>query len=160
MAIREIVKYPNPILNRSSQGVGEVTEEIRQLARDMTETQRANQGAGLAAPQINISKRIITVQLKDGPRAFLNPEIVERSKETEVGEEGCLCLPGVYLKIKRAKQVKIAAQDLEGRNIEIKTEGLQARIFQHEIDHLNGILILDNLPFLQKWKLKAKLKNK
>ncbi|MDO8424871.1 MAG: peptide deformylase [bacterium] len=158
MAIREIIKYPNPILKKKSKEVERIDEEVKKLAEDMIETLQNSQGVGLAAPQINVPKRIIAVQMKEGPKVFLNPEVVKKSRETEIREEGCLCLPGVYLKVKRAKSVEIAAQDLEGKKINIKADGLAARVFQHEIDHLNGILILDKIPFLQKLKLRSKLK--
>lgn len=158
--ILEIVKYPNPILKRKSERVEKITPEIKELIFNMQETLKQAQGVGLAAPQVNVAKRVINVQFEGGLKVFINPEIVRKSRETAIGEEGCLCLPGVYLKVKRSRLVEIAAQDLEGRNFKIKVEGMVARIFQHEIDHLNGLLILDKLPFWQKWKLKARLKIK
>lgn len=149
----EIRKYPNPILKKKSQEVKEITAEIKELILNMEETLRQVQGVGLAAPQAGVLKKVIVVSFPEGFKAFINPEITEKSRETEVGEEGCLCLPEVYLKIKRAKKVEITAQDLQGRKIEIRAEGTIARIFQHEIDHLNGILIVDKIPFWKKWKL-------
>ncbi|MDO8663356.1 MAG: peptide deformylase [Candidatus Wildermuthbacteria bacterium] len=162
--IKTILKYPNPVLKRKSKKVGEVNSEIKKLAEDMIETLKKSGGVGLAAPQVGESKRVIVVNIKArnavDNRVFINPEIVKKTKEKAVDEEGCLCLPGVYFKIKRAKGVEIKALDLEGREIKIKAEGLIARIFQHEIDHLDGILILDRLPFWQKWRLKKTIKMK
>lgn len=155
--ILDIVKYPNPVLNKECEKVNEITPETRSLIFDMIETHKHAQGLGLAAPQVNVSKRIIVVQLEDGAKVFLNPEIVKKSKKEEIGEEGCLCFPGLYLKIKRAESVEVKAQDSEGKSIGLKAEGMKARIFQHEIDHLNGILILNRIPFFQKWKLMRKL---
>ncbi|MFH1181147.1 MAG: peptide deformylase [bacterium] len=152
--IRKILKYPNPILKKKSGEVKEINEEIKKLSQDMLEALRQAQGVGLAAPQISELKRIIIV--KD--RAFINPEIVKKTKEKALAEEGCLCFPGIYLKVKRAKGVEIKALDLEGREIKIKAVGLLARVFQHEIDHLNGVLIIDRLTFWQRWKIRKKLK--
>lgn len=151
--ILEIKKYGESVLKKKAKEVESVNPEIKELIFNMAETLKRVQGVGLAAPQVGESKRIIIVN----DRAFINPEIIKKSRETEVGEEGCLCLPGVYLKIKRLKSLEITAQDLEGKQIEIKSEGLIARVFQHEIDHLNGILILDKIPFWQRWKIKRKL---
>lgn len=148
--VREILKYPSPILKRKSEKVREINDEIKKLAGDMIETLKKSGGVGLAAPQIGESKRIIIVKTE----AFINPEISKRTKETEIAEEGCLCIPGLYLKIKRAKKVEVKALDINGNKVEIKAEGLPARIFQHEIDHLDGILIINRIGLKQKlWRL-------
>src|SRR3989344_1739543 len=152
--ILRIKKYPDQILKEKADRVEEITEEIKALCQDMIETLGQAQGVGLAAPQVGELKRIIIV----GKEAFLNPEIVKKSKETEINEEGCLCFPGIYLKIKRAKKVKVEALSLEGKKIQTEAEELSARIFQHEIDHLNGKLIIDKIPFWQRWKIKKQLK--
>lgn len=146
MALLEIRKFGDPGLKKRSEEVDKITPEIKELIFNMKETLEQVRGVGLAAPQIGELKRIIIVEKE----AFLNPEIIKKSKETEINEEGCLCLPGIYLKIKRAKEVEIKALDINGNKVEIKAEGLPARIFQHEIDHLNGILILDRISFWQK----------
>jgi len=150
----KILKYPDPILKKRCEKIKEITPEIRELALDMTETLTKNQGAGLAAPQVGVLKRIIVVQLGEGTKAFVNPEIIKKTKEAEIFEEGCLSFPGVYLKIKRAKGVEIKAIDLDGKEIQIKTKGLVARIFQHEIDHLDGVLFVDRIPFWRRWRIK------
>ena len=143
---REIVKYPDPVLKKKAEKVKEITPEVKKLIGEMKEIVRADETTvGLAASQVGVSKRIIVVQIEKGPVAFLNPEIVEKGKETEVMEEGCLSLPEIFLKIKRWKRVKVRALDEEGREIKVKAAGFIARIFQQEIDHLNGVLFLDRL---------------
>jgi len=152
--ILEIKNYPNPVLKRRSEEVKEITPEIKELVLNMTETMVKNQGIGLAASQIGELKRIIVSQTENGPRVFINPEIIKKSKETEIKEEGCLSFPELFLKIKRAKEIEVEFLNLSGEKIKIKTEGLLARVFQHEIDHLNGILFIDRLDFFQKlWRL-------
>jgi peptide deformylase len=141
--ILEIKNYPNPVLKRRSEEVKEITPEIKELASDMTETMKSREGVGIAAPQLGLLKRLIVVQMEKGPEAFVNPEILRKSKEQEIMEEGCFCLPGIFLKIKRAKEAEIEALDINGNKIRIKTGGFPARIFQHEIDHLDGILFID-----------------
>ena len=156
--ILEIKKYPDPILRKKCQEVTEITPEIIDLSQNMIKTLVVNQGVGLAAPQVGELKRIIVVKYPEdklamNPTVFINPEIMEKTKETQVEEEGCLSFPALFLKIKRAKGVKIKALNLEGKEVLIKAEGFVARIFQHEIDHLNGILFFDRLSFWRKLKL-------
>lgn len=148
--ILEIKKYPNPVLRKKCQEVAEITDEIRNLSQDMKETMRRKDGLGLAAPQIGELKRIIIVQTANGAEVFINPKITGKSKETEIREEGCLSFPGLFLKIKRAGEIEMEFLDLRGEKKEIKAEGLSARIFQHEIDHLDGILLIDRISFLQR----------
>lgn len=152
---KEIVKYPNSILRKKCEEVKEITEDIKKLGQEMmTIIMTENQGLGLAAPQIGELKRIIVVQTEKGPEVFINPEIIKKSKKTEIREEGCLSFPGLFLKIKRAKEAEIEALDLQGEKIKIKAEDLPARVFQHEIDHLDGILFIDRISFFQKlWRL-------
>jgi len=164
MALLEIKFYPDPILRKKCQEVKEVTEEIKNLGWNMVETMEENEGIGLAAPQVGELKRMIVVHpIKErsleektlrSPQIFINPKIVKKSKETLIDEEGCLSFPGLFLKIKRAKEVKIEALNERGEKIQVRAEGLPARIFQHEIDHLDGILFIDKLSFWQKLKLK------
>jgi len=166
--IREIIKYPNQILRKKCEEVGEVTSEIKGLSFNMVETMIEGQGIGLAAPQIGELKRIIVVhpieertadeKISKRPQVFINPRITKKSKETEIGEEGCLSFPGLFLKIKRVKAVEIEALNEKGEKIQVRAEGLPARIFQHEIDHLDGILFIDRIGFWQKLKIKQKLK--
>lgn len=158
MSILQIKKYGTPILKQKSEEIREITSEIKELVFDIVETMKKRQGIGLSAPQVGVLKRIIAVETPQGPKAFINPQILKMSKEIEIGEEGCLSFPGLYLKIKRVKEVLIKAKNIEGKDIEIKTEGILARVFQHEIDHLDGILFIDRLNVWQKIKVKCKLK--
>jgi len=173
MAILEIKKYPNPVLREKCQEVQELTQEIKKLSQDMLETMIANQGIGLAASQVGVLKRIIVVNPIQKSQVFINlpscneggrrefiffdSKITKKSRETIIDEEGCLSFPGLFLKIKRAKEVEIEALNEKGEKISLKTEGLPARVFQHEIDHLDGILFIDRLSFWQKLKFKLKL---
>jgi peptide deformylase len=151
---KKIIKYPDPILRKKCEEVRGVTEEIRSLGFEMIEIMTENEGIGLAAPQVGELKRIIVVQTEKGSEIFINPKIIKKSKETIINEEGCLSFPGLFLKIKRAKEVEIEALNERGEKIQVRAEGLPARIFQHEIDHLDGILFIDRLSFWQKLKLK------
>lgn len=158
MAILEIIKYPDPTLRKKCQEVKEITPEIKKLIEDMAETMEEKGGEGLAAPQVGVLKRAIVVKTGKGQVALINPRITKKSKEKEIIEEGCLSFPGFWLKIKRAKEVEVEALDLKGEKIQIKAEGFLARVIQHEIDHLDGILFVDRLGFWQELKLKLKLK--
>ena len=150
--IMKIVIYPNPILRKKAKEIKEITPEICELAKRMTQIMIKEDGVGLAAPQVGISKRMIIVQGEKGPEVFLNPKIIFKSKEKELAEEGCLSLPGLFLEVKRSRRVKVEYTDLEGERYVLSVEGIVARIFQHEIDHLNGILFIDRIPFWQKIK--------
>ncbi|RLC35306.1 MAG: peptide deformylase [Candidatus Nealsonbacteria bacterium] len=156
MAKLEVKIYPDPVLRKKAEEVKELTEEIKNLGWDMVETLEVNDGVGLAAPQVGVSKRVIIVQTEKGPVILVNPKIIKKSREKETMEEGCLSLPGIWLKIKRAKKVEAVAIDKEGKKIKINTEGLSARILQHEIDHLNGILIIDRINLFQKLLFKLR----
>lgn len=142
--IREIVKYPDPILQRPTEKVAEFNQELRTLAADMFESMYKAQGIGLAAPQIGVGKRITVIDLSnkqnpDEKIVLVNPEIVHKEGK-QVEEEGCLSLPDIRDKVARAARVKVKAQDLDGKSIELEGTELLARCFQHEIDHLDGIL--------------------
>ncbi|MDT8069699.1 MAG: peptide deformylase [Terriglobia bacterium] len=142
--IREIVKYPDPILQRPTEKIAEFNEELRTLAADMFESMYKAQGIGLAAPQIGVGRRITVIDLsnKQNPKdkiVLVNPEIVHKEGR-QVEEEGCLSLPDIRDKVTRASKVKVKAQDLDGNWIELEGSELLARAFQHEIDHLDGIL--------------------
>jgi peptide deformylase len=152
--ILEIKKYPDPVLKQKTEEVKEISKEIEVLIGNMVETMQKKDGLGLAAPQVGVAKKIIVVQSSKGPMAFINPCIISKSKEKEIVEEGCLSFPGVWLKIKRSKGVEINALNIEGKEINLKAVGLLARILQHEIDHLEGKLIINRLSFFQKLKSK------
>lgn len=139
---RKLFTYPSPILSLRAQEVGRIDSETLSLIVQMKQTMDANNGIGLAAPQVGISKRVIIVKDDKENQAFLNPQILKQSKEKEEDEEGCLSLPGLFLKIKRTQRVEVLALTAEGKEVKIEAKGLAARIFQHEIDHLNGKLII------------------
>ena len=165
---KEILKYPNPVLRKKCEEVKEVTEEIRNLIFDMKETMIKGNGIGLAASQTGVLKRIIVIhpitertpeeKAKKIPQVFINPKIIKKTKEIETGEEGCLSFPGIFLKIKRAKGIEVEALNENGEKVTIKAEGLVSRVFQHEIDHLDGILLIDKIDFWQRLKIKKELK--
>ena len=124
----------------------------------MVEVLKENEVVGLAALQVGELKRMIVVQTEKGPEVFINPQIIKKSRETIIEEEGCLSFPGLWLKIKRAKEVEVEALNEKGEKIHLKAQGLPARILQHEIDHLDGILFIDRIGFWQKLSIRRKLK--
>jgi peptide deformylase len=162
MAILQIVKYGNPVLVKRSQEIKSLNKELKELAYNMAQTMYAAPGIGLAAPQVNVSKRLITVDLSIGEDSqsliiLVNPELISQEGE-EILEEGCLSIPSVNEKITRPFWVAIKGMDLKGAEKIIEAEGLLARVFCHEIDHLNGTLIIDRLSPLKKSLIKKKLK--
>lgn len=151
--ILEIKKYPDPFLKKRAELVKEVGDKERELIKNMLQTLYAVKGVGLAAPQVGVLKRIIVVDVGKGPQVFINPEILEKKGGKEISEEGCLSVPKVFLKIKRWKEIKVKAQDENGKEFEIRATGLLSHCLQQEIDHLNGISVLDRLSFWQKlWR--------
>lgn len=151
MALREIVSIPEPVLRRKAQKVSRFDSDLQQLIDDMIETMRAAPGVGLAAPQVAISQRVIVVEYGDDedeeapPRlyAVVNPEVTRFSQETELGTEGCLSIPGFLGDVDRSLGVVVKGFNRHGQPLKLKAEGWLARIFQHEIDHLNGVLFTD-----------------
>ena len=149
----------DPVLRQRANEVAEVSEVTRQLIRDMFETMYAEEGVGLAAPQVGVSERIIVVdpQQDDLPAfALINPEILEASKETEKGEEGCLSIPGLRDLVERSQRVVVRGLTPEGQARQLDLEGLPARIIQHEVDHLDGVLFIDRVSPLKRKMLLAK----
>ena len=152
--IREIVKYPDPILERPTEPVTEFDYELRSFVDDMFESMYAAKGIGLAAPQVGISRRLTVIDLsfKERPEdriILINPEIIFREGK-QYEEEGCLSLPEIREKVSRAARVKVRAQDLDGNWFEVEGAELLARAFQHEIDHLDGILFIRRLSALKR----------
>ena len=154
----ELKKYPDPILRKKSEEVRELTTEIKTVIREMLKIMIKNQGIGISAPQIGILKRIIAINTKSGPEVFINPKIRKISKKAGIMEEGCLSFPGLRLKIKRAKEIEIESLNEAGEKIQNRAEWILSRVFQHEIDHLNGILLIDRVSFWQRLKIRKKLR--
>jgi peptide deformylase len=146
MSTRAIRTFGDPVLRQRAGEVEEVTDLHRKLIKDMYDTMRAAPGVGLAAPQIGVLERIFVWEVEDRHGAVVNPEIVERSSETATDDEGCLSLPGLTYPVERAAQVTVSGLDEHGNPIELTGTELLARIFQHEIDHLDGVLFIDRLP--------------
>ena len=152
-----IIKYPAKILGQPAQEVIEINPAVLALILQMEQAMEKNDGIGLAAPQIGVAERIIIVKDAKENHAFLNTEVVSRSKATITDEEGCLSLPGIFVKVKRSKQIKVACKTPESKEITIEAAGLGARIFQHEIDHLQGKLIINRISPFARLKLLPKL---
>jgi peptide deformylase len=161
MALREIITLPDPRLRLPSKPVAGINAEVRQLAADMLETMYAAPGIGLAAIQVGVPLRVITLDLakKDDPKApqvFINAEIVSASEERATYEVGCLSIPDYYDEVERPAQVKVRYLDLEGAQHEVEASGLLATCLQHEIDHTNGVLFLDYLSKLKRDRVTKK----
>ena len=162
MAIRQILTEPNKILREKSSKVDFVDKDLQRLMDDMLETMYAAPGIGLAAIQVGIPKRVIVLDLgskdeKKRPMYFVNPEIVEKSKNISTYEEGCLSVPGQFAEINRPEKCHIKYLDYYGKPQEIKAEGMLATCIQHEMDHLEGILFIDYLSKLKKSMIVKKL---
>jgi peptide deformylase len=165
MAVRPIVKFPDPRLRQTTVPVDQVTDEIRSLCADLADTMFAANGAGIAAIQIGAKERIYLVDAavaggreEDPPLVFINPEIVSLSEEAQTSDEGCLSFPGIFVPIKRALRARVRAMNLDGEIFELESEGLCARAFQHEGDHLNGKLLVDFVGPLKRELIRRKMK--
>ena len=171
----KIVTYPSKTLKARSKEVPEITPEIKRLIPQMIEVMYTHEGIGLAAPQIGVSQRIIVVETSDNPRAnkgrpaltrrgrplaLLNPVIKKRTGKSIAAEEGCLSLPEIFVPVKRSEFVELICQTPEGKEVKIVAKGLTARIFQHEVDHLNGKLIIDRIPLWKRLSVRRLLKSK
>jgi peptide deformylase len=155
MAVREIVVLPDKRLRLKSEPVKRIDSSIRKLVDDLFETMYHAPGIGLAAIQIGVPKRVITMDLSKKeddhiPQVFINPEITWKSKETSKYEEGCLSIPEYYEEVERPAQVKVKYLDLDGKAHEIEASGLLATCLQHEIDHTNGVLFIDHISKLKR----------
>lgn len=145
IALAQIRQYPDPVLRMRANDVEEFDDDLRQLAGRMTRLMTEAAGVGLAANQVGVLKRMFIFQpaAEEEPRAMVNPEIVERSDETEPDDEGCLSMQGVLVPVHRNLRVMIEARDLGGEEVRLELEGMSARVVQHELDHLDGMLIID-----------------
>ena len=155
MAKLEVKTYPDPVLSQVSLAVEKLTDEDKKFITGLIDTMYEDDGVGIAAPQVGVLKRIIVVcpDAKRGhEKVYINPQILSQEGEV-LGLEGCLSVPGVSAEVKRAKKIRVKAQDLNGKNREFNAENFEARIFQHEIDHLNGKLFIDRLGLKQRQTL-------
>ena len=165
MAVRSILRFPDPRLREKSLDIGEIGDDVRQLVADMAETMVAANGEGLAAIQVGVPVRLFLVDghvtggAEDSPpKVFINPEIVEISDESQTGDEGCLSFPDIFVPVKRGMRAKVRARDLDGNVFEAEGEGLYARAVQHETDHLNGRLLIDQVGPVKRELIKRRLR--
>ena len=161
MAIRKILKFPDQDLRIKAKPVETFDEELKTLTDDMFETMHSVNGIGLAATQIGVAKQVAVIDIspeKNEPLVIVNPviQILDPSK-TEDYDEGCLSVPGFFEKISRPSDIKISYQDLNGKQQEIKPEGLLTKVVQHELDHLNGRLFVDHISELKRRRIRNKI---
>ena len=161
MAVREIVTLPHPVLRRKARKVSDFGADLQKLVDDMIDTMREAPGVGLAAPQVNVPLRVIVVEFGDEddeevpPRLYVmvNPEITRKSREMVTGIEACLSIPEIAGDVDRPLTVTVKGQNRRGQPLKIKAKGWLARIFQHEVDHLNGVLFVDHAERV--WKIEG-----
>lgn len=157
MAVLEVRRYGDPILRQKAAPVVEATPEIRRLIADMIETMHHEIGVGLAAPQVGAPLRLLVMDDGRGrARALLNPEITDR-RGSALAEEGCLSIPGVFADVERSEWVRVEAADDEGKPLSLELRGFPARVVQHEMDHLDGILFVDRLPPVARDRIKKRI---
>lgn len=162
MAVLPIIKLGHPTLRKRAAEVREFSQDLRELADNMIDTMRVNEGIGLAATQVNELTRLFVIDLEAldehlSPQAYVNPKIIS-AEGNEVMEEGCLSIPEVRSEVDRAFKIEVEYQTLGGETVRETLQGLHARVFQHELDHLNGVLFIDRLPLVQRKLLEPKLK--
>jgi peptide deformylase len=162
MAIKKILTYPDPVLRQKTEAVTSFDDSLKQLARDLAETMYNAPGAGLAANQIGVCLRVVVIDVSAGedvkkPLVLVNPEIIEK-EGCQIDEEGCLSVIEYTAKVERYSKLLIRAQDLDGKTWEFPAEEFFARVIQHELDHLDGILFIDRLSPLKRTIYKKRLK--
>jgi len=163
MARLPILRYPDPRLHTVARPVAAVDDRVRRLVDDMLETMYGADGVGLAATQVDVHERVIvmdTSEQHDQPLVLINPEIVSRSDETAVNEEGCLSVPLIYDRVERAARVTVRALGRDGRTFELEAEGLTAVCVQHEMDHLLGKVFVEYLSPLKRDRIRTKMLKK
>ena len=157
MALLDVRLYGDPMLRRKAAQVREVTPDLRRLIADMVETMFHQVGIGLAAPQVGIPYRVLVMDDgKGAARALINPVITKRSG-LAVDEEGCLSLPGIYADVERSKTITVQATDEDGQPFDLDAAGMQARVIQHEMDHLDGVLFIDYLSPVARDRIKKRI---
>lgn len=144
MATHNIRLFGDPVLKQRAAEITDVDGKLAKLVDDMIETMYAAPGAGLAAPQVGVQKRLFVYDAGDGPKCVVNPVIVESAGEWEY-DEGCLSVPGLFFPLVRPKQVLLRGYDLDGNELSVEADEFEARVFQHELDHLDGVLLLERL---------------
>jgi peptide deformylase len=159
MAVLKVRKYGDPVLRRRAAEVTDVTPDLHKTIADMIETMYDEAGIGLAAPQVGISLRLMVVghDGRSAPRALINPVLAGRGGEL-TAEEGCLSIPGVFAQVTRSEWVDLEAEDVDGRPVKIHGKGLLARVLQHEMDHLDGVLFIDRLDPVTRDRIKRRIK--
>ena len=160
MAILPILCYPDPRLHKVAKPVAQVDERIQTLVKDMLETMYDAQGIGLAATQIDVHERVVVIDVseeRNEPLVLINPEITWASEEKQIGDEGCLSVPGIYDGVERSTSVKVKALDENGNSREIAAEGMLAICMQHEMDHLMGKVFVEYLSPLKRNRIKTKM---
>ena len=156
MAIRQVREIGDDILTKQCKDVPRMTLRTKILIGDMLETMYEYHGVGLAAPQVGVLKRIVVIDVGEGPIVLINPEIVETSGE-QTGEEGCLSFPGIYEKVVSPEKMTVTYKDENGAEVTRELEGFIARVFSHEIDHLKGRLLIDRVSPLKRQFMKKKI---
>lgn len=160
MALLPILRYPDPRLNKVAKPVAQIDDRIRTLVDDMLETMYDAKGVGLAATQIDVHERVVVIDTseeRNDPRVLINPEIIERSAEMIVWEEGCLSVPTIYDKVERHARIRVRALNREGQSYEFDADELLAVCVQHELDHLLGKVFVEYLSPLKRNRIKTKL---
>ena len=163
MAKLEILRFPDPRLNTVARPVTEVDARVRRLVDDMLESMYDAEGVGLAATQVDVHERVIVIDTSDShdqPRVLINPELVARSSEMSLSDEGCLSVPEIYDKVQRHSRVTVRALDRDGRPCEFEAEGLLAVCVQHEMDHLMGKVFVEYLSPLKRDRIRTKMLKK
>ncbi|MCI2282303.1 peptide deformylase [Colwellia sp. MSW7] len=160
MTILTVLRFPDPRLKTTASPVTEVTDATLTIINDMLSTMYEEKGVGLAATQVNIHQRIVVMDVSengDQPIVLINPEIIAKSDETVINEEGCLSVPGIYAKVDRHTSCTVKALDKTGKEFTLDGDGLLSICIQHELDHLNGVLFVDYLSPLKRQRIKTKL---
>jgi len=163
MAQLEILHYPDPRLHTVAAPVTVIDERIRRLVDDMLESMYAAEGVGLAATQVGVHERVIVIDLsdlRDAPIVLINPELLEKSEEMMVGDEGCLSVPDIFDKVSRHARVRVRALDRSGTSRELEAEGLLSRAVQHEMDHLLGKVFVEYLSPLKRSRIKTRMQKR
>lgn len=161
MALLPILKYPDQRLHKVAKPVQQVDDRIRNLVRDMAETMYAAPGIGLAATQVDVHERVVVIDVSEEGNdlhVLINPEILWKSDETQVYEEGCLSVPGVYDEVKRAARIRARALNTQGESYEFDADGVLAVCVQHELDHLMGKVFVEYLSMLKQSRIRSKLR--